>query len=89
MRNEKWVIVLSLFLIFFGLSAILFGYWEALQPRTGPVGNGATLPSFIQILPSILAIVTGVLNLAHFVYVRRKNYYNNKDNQENSDKNSS
>ncbi|MGG4144990.1 hypothetical protein ABEW34_17880 [Paenibacillus algorifonticola] len=89
MRNEKLVIVLSLFLIFFGFSAILFGYWEALQPRTGPVGNGATLPTLLQILPSILAIVTGILNLAHFVYVRRKAYYKNKDNQENTDQNPS
>ncbi|WP_341281212.1 hypothetical protein [Paenibacillus sp. FSL H8-0537] len=80
MRNEKLVLVLSLFLIFFGLSAIIFGYWEALQPRTGPVGNGVVFPTLLQILPSILAIVTGVLNLAHFVYVRRKVYYKNKNN---------
>lgn len=89
MRNEKLVLVLSLFLIFFGLSAIIFGYWEALQPRTGPVGNGVAFPTLLQILPSILAIVTGVLNLAHIVYVRRKAYYKNKNNQENTDRNSS
>ncbi|KQO12069.1 hypothetical protein [Paenibacillus sp. Leaf72] len=89
MRNEKLVLVLSLFLIFVGFTAILFGYWEALQPKTGPVGNGATLPTFLQILPSILAIVTGILNLAHIVYRRRKAYFNNKDNQENKDQNPS
>lgn len=81
--------MLSLFLIFVGSAAILFGYWEALQPRTGPVGNGTTLPTLLQLLPSILAIVTGILNLAHIVYRLRKATYKNKDNPENTDKNSS
>ncbi|GKU76560.1 hypothetical protein [Paenibacillus sp. L3-i20] len=56
-------IVLAIFIIVMSILTLWYGLWDAKQPKTGPVGNGYTPPTFIDLLPHCITFLTGIINL--------------------------
>jgi len=65
-------------MIIIPLCALLYGLWDANQPKTGPVGDGVSTPSFQQLIPIYCAILGGVLNLPVSI-IRYQNFKKTKD----------
>lgn len=62
---NRYTIYIAASVVCIILPIILFayGYWYSLQPRVGPVGDGKVHIKFYQVLPLILCVITGVINL--------------------------
>lgn len=63
MNKYVLYIAMSVLMIILPLCAMLYGLWDANQPKTGPVGDGDSTPSFQQLFPIYCAILLGVINL--------------------------
>ena len=63
MNKYVLYIATSAFVIVFALGALRYGYWDASQPKTGPVGDGDHTPSFQDLLPIFCVLFAGLLNL--------------------------
>lgn len=63
MNRYVFYIVISAFTLVFPICAILYGLWDASQPKIGPVGNGITAPTFQQLIPLLCGIFIGITNL--------------------------
>lgn len=85
MKLNKYVgyIVVSVAAILIPLIGLLYGFWDANQPKTGPVGNGVQIAfTPVQLLVNIGVILTGALNLI----VAIKTYLEQKKPNENENK---
>jgi hypothetical protein len=74
-------IVISSFTLLFPICAILYGLWDANQPKVGPVGDGVKLPTFQQLMPLLCGIFIGITNLpiAIIRYLKYKKSINVED----------
>lgn len=68
MNKHIFYIVFSAFVLVGSICLLWYGLWDAKQPKTGPVGNGVTAPTFLQILPVLLGILSGIINLPTAIY---------------------
>ncbi len=68
MKRHIFLIVWSVFVILLSSFFIFYIYWDLNQPKIGPMGNGPTAPTFIQMLPIYCALMLGILNLAAGIY---------------------
>jgi ABC-type Na+ efflux pump permease subunit len=85
MKLNKYVgyIVVSVVAILIPLIGLLYGFWDANQPKTGPVGDGTQIAfTPVQLLVNIGVMLTGALNLI----VAIKTYLEHKKTNENENK---
>lgn len=77
-------------MIILPICALLYGLWDAKQPKTGPIGNGISTPSFLQLVPIYCAILSGILNLPvaitrYLKFKKTKEQENNKESNQKID----
>lgn len=63
MNRYVLYIASSVSMIILPLFALLYGLWDANQPKTGPVGDGVSAPSIQQLIPIFCAMLLGITNL--------------------------
>ncbi|XEC97440.1 hypothetical protein AB6A23_13300 [Paenibacillus tarimensis] len=83
MNKYVGYIVASVIAIIIPLIGLLYGYWDANQPKTGPVGNGTPVAfTPVQLAVNIGVMLTGVANLI----VAIKTYLENNKQTQNEHK---
>ncbi|GGD98001.1 hypothetical protein [Paenibacillus nasutitermitis] len=59
---------------------VLYGLWDSSRPKTGPVGDGNTSPSLIQLIPLISTFIMGTINFP-IAIIRYKKHKQMSDDQ--------
>ncbi|MBD2848105.1 hypothetical protein IDH44_23150 [Paenibacillus sp. IB182496] len=72
MNRYTFYIAMSIFCLLFPIGLWLYAEWDAQRPKTGPVGDGSTSVTLIQVLPAIGTFILGVLNLPVAIVRYRK-----------------
>ncbi|EFM10111.1 hypothetical protein PaecuDRAFT_3070 [Paenibacillus curdlanolyticus YK9] len=57
---------------------IIYMYWDASQPKVGPVGDGNPYPSFMQMLPIWSALFVGATQSPRAIYLYVKQRWREK-----------
>ncbi|MFB9328879.1 hypothetical protein ACFFSY_23335 [Paenibacillus aurantiacus] len=78
MNRHVFYILVSIGCFIFPLAILIYGYWDAYQPKVGPVGDGEpNLPTFAQILPLAAMLLLSLVNIP-IAIIRYKAYNNSK-----------
>ncbi|MBP1989618.1 hypothetical protein [Paenibacillus eucommiae] len=59
---------------------ILYGIWDSNQPKIGPVGDGNTSPTIIQLIPFFSIFLMGIINLP-IAIIRYKKHKESKSRE--------
>lgn len=60
MNSYKIYFASAIFCIVMPIVVLWYGYWDAAQPKVGPVGNGIKPPTFQQTFPLYIAMLIGI-----------------------------
>jgi hypothetical protein len=61
--NKLVYLIACVVCIVIPIIAVLYGIWDSHQPKTGPVGDGKTHITIIQLIPIISTFLLGIINL--------------------------
>ncbi|WP_337102942.1 hypothetical protein [Paenibacillus sp. YIM B09110] len=84
MNRYTFHIASAIFFIVMPIVVLWYGYWDAAQPKVGPVGNGIKPPTFQQTLPFYGIMLMGIVSFLNAI-LRYREYKKSQQKSNNEE----